>query len=267
MKVLTKEEEAEHYNATLKGGIGGGLLGTAAGSLGVWAASTRYPAFRQLTLPFRAFLIASTSTFAAIVSADRYSRTFESSRNPENAYMDETKELQRQARANKSQKERITDWAKENRYGIVFGSWVASMGISLAIVGRNPYLTGPQKLVQARVYAQGLTLAVLVASFAFEANDQRTGTGRWETVKVLDPNDPEHKHMIEKRIHHERYAGEDQWRDMVEAEERKMKEREAAIKEQEEKENAKPSKHKKTRKPDEEHEKKNEKGSDKAKSS
>ncbi|KAK5017987.1 Replication factor C, subunit RFC4, partial [Cryomyces antarcticus] len=63
--------------------------------------------------------------------------------------MDETKELQRQARANKSQKERITDWAKENRYGIVFGSWVASMGISLAIVGRNPYLTGPQKLVQA----------------------------------------------------------------------------------------------------------------------
>jgi len=29
MKILTKQEEAEHYNATLKGGITGGLLGLA----------------------------------------------------------------------------------------------------------------------------------------------------------------------------------------------------------------------------------------------
>ncbi|EHK97401.1 hypothetical protein M7I_6816 [Glarea lozoyensis 74030] len=78
------------------------------------------------------------------------------------------------------------------------------------------------KLVQARVYAQGLTLAVLVASAAFEVGDASKGKGRWETVKVLDPNDPEHKHMIEKRIHHEAYQGEDLWRDMVATEERKI---------------------------------------------
>jgi hypothetical protein len=69
-----------------------------------------------------------------------------------------------------------------------------------------------QKVVQARMYAQGLTLSALLASFAFEGNDAAKGKGRWETIKVLDPNDPEHKHMIEKKIHHERYAGEDQWR-------------------------------------------------------
>lgn len=108
--------------------------------------------------------------------------------------------------------ERAKDWAKENRYGIVFGSWVASMGIALGLVGRNPYLTSQQKLVQARVYAQGLTVAVLVASFAVEANDANKGQGRWETVKIIDPNDPTHQHVIEKKIHHERYAGEDQWR-------------------------------------------------------
>lgn len=88
------------------------------------------------------------------------------------------------------------------------------MGAALGIVGRDPYLTGQQKLVQARVYAQGLTLAVLIASFAFETSDAAKGKGRWETVKVLDPNDPTHQHVIEKRIHHERYAGEDQWRGM-----------------------------------------------------
>jgi hypothetical protein len=108
------------------------------------------------------------------------------------------------------------------------------MGAALGIVGRNPYLTGQQKLVQARVYAQGLTMAVVIASLALEGNDSAKGKGRWETVKVLDPNDPEHKHVIEKKIHHEKYAGEDQWRDMVEAEEARIKEREAAIKEAEE---------------------------------
>lgn len=143
---------------------------------------------------------------------------------------------------------------------------------SFAMVNRNPYLTGSQKLVQARMYAQGATLSVLLASFAFETADAKNGKGRWETIKILDPNDPTHKHMIEKRIHHERYAGEDQWRgklydswfyhlnkqsdiaclgvsitdtqtDMVEAEEAKINARKAAAKaKQHETESEKPSK-------------------------
>ena len=161
------------------------------------------------------------------------------------------------------------DWGKENRYPIVAGSWVLSMGVALGIVGRSPHLSTQQKLVQARVYAQGLTIAVLIATAAFEVGDRGKGEGRWETVKIIDPNDPEHKHLIEKKVHHERYEGEDQWRgrwsiaycggdrkgiavadgayysDMVEAEERKMKERETALKEQEKQEEANhKSKHK-----------------------
>lgn len=88
--------------------------------------------------------------------------------------------------------------------------------------------------MQARVWAQGLTLAVVIASLAFETTDSASGTGRWETVKVLDPNDPQHKRLIEKKVHHERYAGEDQWRDMIEAEEERIKERESWIQKREE---------------------------------
>lgn len=104
------------------------------------------------------------------------------------------------------------------------------MAAALGIVGRDKYLTGQQKLVQARVYAQGLTLAVVILSLALETSDSARGKGRWETVKILDPNDPTHKHIIEKQIHHESYAGEDQWRDMIEAEENRIKDREAAVK-------------------------------------
>ncbi|KAK3115500.1 Replication factor C, subunit RFC4 [Teratosphaeriaceae sp. CCFEE 6253] len=231
MKILTPEEEREHYNATLIGGIGGGAAGVAAGALGVWAASQRYPAFRTLSLPFRAFLITSTGTFSAIVSADSYSRSFERARNPAKNYKDEDAKLAEAARAQKSTQERVAAWMAENRYSIVFGSWVASMATALGLVGRNPYLSTAQKLVQARVYAQGLTIAVVIISLAFETSDSSQGAGRWETVKIIDPEDPEHKHVIEKRIHHERYVGEDQWRDMIAAEEERMKERDEAVKE------------------------------------
>lgn len=44
---------------------------------------------------------------------------------------------------------------------------------SFILVGRNPYLTGKQKIVQARVYAQGLTLAVIVSLAAFEISDRQ----------------------------------------------------------------------------------------------
>ena len=148
----------------------------------------------------------------AIISADKYSRAFEKARHPEDQYKDEAERQRLEIEAGKSQFQKMMDWGKENRYPIVGASWVASMGIALALVGRNPYLSTSQKIVQARVYAQGLTIAVLIATAAFEIGDQNKGEGRWETVKIVDPDDPTHKHLIEKRIHHESYAGEDMWR-------------------------------------------------------
>jgi len=228
MKLLTKEEEQAHYRETVKGGLLGGIAGLGLGTLSVFAASKRYAIIRHLTLPMKAFLVTSSGTFAAIVSADKSSRAFEISRHPEEGYVDELQRQRRELEAGKSTYQKAMDLGKENRYGIVGGSWLASMAIALGLVGRSPYLSTTQKIVQARVYAQGLTLAVLIATAAFEIGDKNKGEGRWETVKIIDPNDPEHKRVIDKKIHHESYAGEDQWRDMVEAEEQKLKGREEA---------------------------------------
>ncbi|XXH05499.1 Transcriptional regulator of ribosomal biogenesis proteins [Hypoxylon texense] len=222
MKVVSKEEEQAHYHEVLKGGSIGGALGVGFGVAGVLAASRRYPAFRSLTVPFRAFLVTSTGTFGAIVNAERHSNAFHRANNPMNFYVDEAQRAQDLLRQQETSRERLAAWGRENRYSVVFASWVAAMGIALGLVGRNKYLTTSQKLVQARVYAQGLTLAVLVASAVFETADAKSGTGRWETVKVIDPNDPEHKHLIEKRVHREEYEGQDLWKDMVAAEERRL---------------------------------------------
>lgn len=161
------------------------------------------------------------------MTADSYSRNFERKRHADADYVNKSESTLAQLEADKSAGQKAKEWISEQRYPLVFGSWVASMGIAFGLVSRSPYLTGQQKLVQARVYAQGLTLAVLLASFALESNDMRVGKGRWETVKILDPEDPAHKRIIEKRIHHEAYKGEDQWMDMIEAAEKKEKARQS----------------------------------------
>jgi hypothetical protein len=213
MKVISKEEEKEHYGVVVRGGLIGGSVGLALGLAGVMGASRRYPAFRQLTLPFRSFLVTSTGTFGAIVIAERYSVQYQRSHDAMNKYLEASHRAAEDAlRAQKTDAQRLKDWGRENRYSIVFASWIASMALALALVGRSKYMSTSQKLVQARVYAQGLTLAVLIATAALETADAKAGKGRWETIMVVDPDDPTHQHMIEKRIHKEDYEGQDLWK-------------------------------------------------------
>lgn len=233
MKVLTKEEEDAHYHATVKGGTIGGVVGTAFGAAAVMAASRRYAGFRALTVPFRAFLVASSGSFAAVIAADRASAAYDIEHTPEKkAQIQRNREREELMESNKTAVQRAKEWAGENRYPMLFGFWIASMAGSWILVQRSP-MSGSQKLVQARMYAQGLTLTALLTSFAIEGNDITKGKGRWETIKVIDPSDPEHKRIIEKKIHHERYAGEDQWREMIEAEEQRINERKAAAEKKE----------------------------------
>ncbi|KAI5852126.1 mitochondrial hypoxia responsive domain-containing protein [Tricharina praecox] len=217
MKVLSKEEEDAHYGAVLRGGAYGGFAGLALG-LGANALMYRRMAFyRSLTIPLRAFFVSSTATFGAIIEADRYSRHFEEARTASDRYLLESRARQlAEERANQTKWERAMSLGKEYRYSIVTASWAASMAGSLAMVSRDKYLTTSQKLVQARMYAQGLTLLILVATAAFEVSDARAAK---QNANSADPK---------KRIHHETYVGEDLWKDMVEAEEKRDAARRAA---------------------------------------
>ena len=240
MKILTKEQEREHYNAVLYGGAIGGAVGLAVGTAGVALGQRRYHFFRNLTLPLKAFLITSSGTFAGIVNADHYSRKYESESNPYDVDFKRRESEKLEAdRAGKTFTERAMDFGRKERYKIVGASWIASMVTAFAIVNRNKYLSGPQKIVQARVYAQFLTVGVLVATAAFEISDSRNAQGRYETVRYLDPNDPEHKRYLEKQVEKEvgsqgnHNPNDDMWKDMVAAEEQRIKEREDKHKEYE----------------------------------
>jgi hypothetical protein len=62
------------------------------------------------------------------------------------------------------------------------GTWVAGMAASGAYLWAQRYLTWQQKLVQARMYAQSITIAALLATAFISASDMTT----YEHVPMKD---------------------------------------------------------------------------------
>lgn len=196
------------------------------------AASRRYHTIRNLTVPMKAFLVTSSGTFFGIVAADHASRKFEANRNEKVRYLEDREERRRREElAKMTFRDRAFDFLREEKYKIIGLTWVASIIGSFMLVGRNPYLTGQQKIVQARVYAQGLTVAVLCATAAFEISDQRRGMGITEAMKSGRQAAKETS-MADRSASgttlphghsHGRSETEDLWKDMVAAEEAKLK--------------------------------------------
>ncbi|BCR86372.1 HIG1 domain-containing protein [Aspergillus chevalieri] len=225
MKLLTKEEEDAHYSSVLKGGTLGTLAGLAAGVGGVMFAQKRYATIRNLTLPMKSFLVTSSGTFVGIISADNASRSFEASRNAERQwYENREQRLREEELQGMSFMDRAFAFARREKYKIVSATWVASMIGSWVFVGRNPYLSGQQKIVQARVYAQGLTLAVLVASAAFEISDQRKGRGM---LKQGQEGKADMNAAAKEQAAEEQQG--DLWKDMVAAEEQRLKQKHQSL--------------------------------------
>ncbi|KAF3483214.1 mitochondrial hypoxia responsive domain-containing protein [Arthroderma uncinatum] len=219
MKLLTKELEEAHNKAVLKGVTIGGIAGLVGGWAGVLVASKRWAGVRNLTLPMKAFLITSTGTFTGIIAADHGSRTFDLGQRQEVGFLqDRETRLRKEELAEMSVRDRVFEFARKEKYKIVALTWVASMVGSFALVSRSPYLSGPQKIVQARVYAQGLTLAVLCATAAFEIADQRQGRGIADAVRAKTKKD--------------KNSPDDLWKDMVDAEEHRIHDKEIKAKHQ-----------------------------------
>ncbi|KAL4888746.1 hypothetical protein BDV59DRAFT_187992 [Aspergillus ambiguus] len=229
MKLLTKEEEDAHYRQVVKGGTIGGMLGLVGGLAGVMAGARRYHTIRNLTLPMKAFLVTSSGTFVGIVAADSSSRAFEAERNQQRQwYENREQQLRNEELRGMSFIDRALIWARREKYKIVGATWVASMIGSFVLVGRNPYLSGQQKIVQARVYAQGLTLAVLVASAAFEISDQKKGKGILDAPKQAGAGGAVSKEQVQVGASEDEHGG-DLWKDMVAAEEDRLKKKHVSL--------------------------------------
>ncbi|CCG84839.1 protein of unknown function [Taphrina deformans PYCC 5710] len=213
MKILSEKEEAQHYSKVLEGGTKYGLSGLAASSCGLFLARKYSPGIRALTIPFQAFLVTGVSVFSLIIGADRYSRNYEQSL--WSKYEDTVVSSSHKALLSPTQRAMRT--FNEYRWHIIGGTWLSGMIGSMVVVNRNKYLSTSQKLVQARMYAQGITLAIVLLSAGIAAQDSTDNDG--EDIIMQDPVDPS-KQLKVHHAHKETYAGENQWQDMIAAQER-----------------------------------------------
>ncbi|KAG2183261.1 hypothetical protein INT43_006265 [Umbelopsis isabellina] len=161
---LSKEQQEKLSHVSFMGGVKGAAFGLGLGLISTVVAQKRSPNFQALTTPVKSIMAGSATVAGYLFGSERGARKYE---NAEYGYLDE-EELRRLAHEEGGQsvsaKDGIIHYLNANRWSIIAGSWAVSMVGALTYSFSNRYLSTQQKIVQARMYAQAVTIAVLMAS-------------------------------------------------------------------------------------------------------
>jgi len=166
MKILTKEDFEAHDRATLRGAIEGIAGGLAFALPASYIMHKRWASYRALPLSLKALGVIMVVGPAYAVRAEQAGVEFDKSqwRDAGKATLTTEQIIEEQRWESLSTREKFGDWASRNQYKIILASWALSMGVAGAIIMKDKHQTPSQKIVQARMYAQGLTIGVMIAA-------------------------------------------------------------------------------------------------------
>jgi len=168
MKVLTQEQLADYDRHVYMGGLKGGAKGLALSLPAAWYAHNKYAYYRSLPLQIKALSVMMVTVPWAVVDAELTSRVFEEEQWKKRAGYHDThalEELMRQQRRGGNRNQTL-DWIEGHKWSLVGLGWVTSISAAFGIIMRDPLQTTAQKAVQARMWAQGLTVGMLMAAGA-----------------------------------------------------------------------------------------------------
>ncbi|KAI9266023.1 hypothetical protein BY458DRAFT_534100 [Sporodiniella umbellata] len=161
---LTPEQEETKRHIFFSSGSKGALVGLAVGAMATVLSLRRSPEFRALSRPVQSMMVVGGSTAGFLFASDSAVSRYE---NYHLGYADE-ETLQTLLSKNQSMPtssfDRSLNYLNENRWSFIGFSWAASMIGALGYSFTNKYLTTQQKIVQARMSAQAVTIAVLMIS-------------------------------------------------------------------------------------------------------
>ena len=118
----------------------------------------------------KVFVYAVPAAFCTIVNMENSSRAFEATKLAEQQGTDKVEQDVKPA----GFYNQFSTWLAEYKYPVIVSGWAASLAGSFWLVNRDKYMTKSQKVVQARVYAQGLTVAMLIASVLLSVSTDQT---------------------------------------------------------------------------------------------
>lgn len=177
--------------AAIRGGIEGTVMGTAVTIPSFYILHRQWPYFRSLPLQVKALAAIIVILPTTAIRAEHRMIDYERSHwDGADKYAVERRAHEERLRwGSLSVKDKFADWTARHQLSFVVGSWALAMAISGAIIMRDPHLPVRHKVVQARVWAQGLTLGVIIATGALThsqrakaAQMRKHGDNSWEDV-------------------------------------------------------------------------------------
>lgn len=200
MKILDDKERNDHWNAVLKEGAKGTAIGLVASYGFMSFVRKRYPVgFQQMNTSIKAAMWTIPTVAFGAFFADEGSVKFD-----EQLHRSEYLSRQEQIKLEKWDKLTTADKCftkvNDNKYKIIVGAWGASLWGSWKLVNRDKYMTVAQKAVQARVYAQAITVVLLLGTILLSMHEQE--------LKKKEPAEvPEWKKYLDEqerlKVHHQ----------------------------------------------------------------
>lgn len=206
MKIIGQEEKDAHSSYILaegaKGLFYGGLV-----SAGLFAyLKTRHPVkFASFNTSVKTCIFVMPTVSVAAFFADNGSWEFDrqmyQSEYENQQMMEEYRNWNRMSTTDK-----VFTSLNNHKYKIIFSSWLASMWGSWVFVNRDKVMTGPQKLVQARMYAQAVTIVLLLSTIVLAMKEEEMNKDKPKPLpewkKVLLEREAEQKaHEAEPKNH------------------------------------------------------------------
>lgn len=172
MKIASDNEISDYTRYILNGGLKGAAVGLGA-SVGLTYWLRNRPFFRTMTPTIKTFFFLGPILACGVTATEWASLRFDMQQYD----FGEAEKSQKEERERIEALPTLERWkvyAGENKYKIIVGSWAASLGGSFWWINRDKYLTKSQKIVQARMYAQALTIVILLGSMLMSVNQTST---------------------------------------------------------------------------------------------
>ncbi|CAI4052155.1 hypothetical protein SUVZ_14G3370 [Saccharomyces uvarum] len=179
MKILTQDEIEAHSSHTLKGGIEGALAGFAISAVIFKVLPRRYPKFKPSTLTWsiKTALWITPPTVLTAIRAEQASNSFDATMYGSGTSSEDALDEHRRWKG-LSTKDKFVEGLSTNKYKIITGAWAASLYGSWVLVNRDHIMTRAQKIVQARMYAQFITVGLLLASVGLSMYENKLHPNR-----------------------------------------------------------------------------------------
>ncbi|KAJ7739891.1 hypothetical protein B0H16DRAFT_1568202 [Mycena metata] len=166
MKLATEEQIEGHTAASRRGAAEGTLVAGTIATLGSIYSHRRWAYYRNLPPSLKVLGVLIITAPALSIQAERRGLEYDRSQWEGDGVrildMQEHQEMSRWETLSTSDK--IADWASRHEYSLIVGGWALSLAVAGGIISRDKYQTTAQKVVQARMWAQGLTIGIILAA-------------------------------------------------------------------------------------------------------